>query len=233
MAAGQVGDRGRRALRGPRPRSRRGGYEASARPTHLRPACAGASIPEVDGYRPHLVPGLFAVGDGAGIRGARRPPKSPGTIAGLTAAHERRLHRTIRSSLTAHGQLCKRLRSLDRFADAAATSWRFGRPRSRLFAPERGGMPVRGRDARPRSTRPMMPARGMPTSSNISRAAAWARARAGCAATSPPNSSRSASAVARRSGYWTGRPPLRPVALDELIGAFAYDDIPIPEPAPL
>ena len=34
-------------------------------------------------------------------------------------------------------------------------------------------------------------------------------------------------------GHWTGRPPLRPVALDELIGAFSYDDIPIPEPAPL
>ncbi len=34
-------------------------------------------------------------------------------------------------------------------------------------------------------------------------------------------------------GQWTGRPPLRPVALGELIGSFSYDDIPIPEPAPL
>ncbi len=35
------------------------------------------------------------------------------------------------------------------------------------------------------------------------------------------------------TGQWTGRPPLRPVPLGELIGDFSYDDIPIPEPAPL
>ncbi len=34
-------------------------------------------------------------------------------------------------------------------------------------------------------------------------------------------------------GAWTARPPLRPVALGDLVGAFSYDDIPIPEPAPL
>lgn len=34
-------------------------------------------------------------------------------------------------------------------------------------------------------------------------------------------------------GRWTGRPPLRPVALGEMIGAFDYADIPIPTPAPL
>jgi NAD(P)H-nitrite reductase large subunit len=35
------------------------------------------------------------------------------------------------------------------------------------------------------------------------------------------------------AGMWTGRPPLRPVALADLVGSFAYCDIPIPEPAPL
>ena len=34
-------------------------------------------------------------------------------------------------------------------------------------------------------------------------------------------------------GQWTGRPPLRPVPLGEVIGAFSYVDIPIPTPAPL
>lgn len=34
-------------------------------------------------------------------------------------------------------------------------------------------------------------------------------------------------------GQWTGRPPLRPVSLGELVGDFSYDDIPIPKPAPL
>ena len=58
-------------------------------------------------------------------------------------------------------------------------------------------------------------------------------ARAGCAATSPPSSWRSRVGGREAAGYWTGRPPLRPVPLDELIGSFAYADIPIPEPAPL
>jgi NAD(P)H-nitrite reductase large subunit len=34
-------------------------------------------------------------------------------------------------------------------------------------------------------------------------------------------------------GYWTGRPPLRPVSLADLVGTFDYSDIPIPTPAPL
>lgn len=34
-------------------------------------------------------------------------------------------------------------------------------------------------------------------------------------------------------GHWTGRPPLRPVLLGDLIGTFDYADIPVPEPAPL
>ena len=37
----------------------------------------------------------------------------------------------------------------------------------------------------------------------------------------------------RRAGQWTGRAPLRPVPLSALAGEFSYDDIPVPEPAPL
>ena len=37
----------------------------------------------------------------------------------------------------------------------------------------------------------------------------------------------------RRAGQWTGRTPLRPVALSALVGDFSYGDIPVPEPAPL
>jgi hypothetical protein len=34
-------------------------------------------------------------------------------------------------------------------------------------------------------------------------------------------------------GQATGRPPLRPVALQALAGHFEYDSLPMPEPAPL
>lgn len=39
---------------------------------------------------------------------------------------------------------------------------------------------------------------------------------------------------ARRAvGQWTGRTPLRPVPLTDLVGTFSYEDIHVPEPAPL
>ena len=35
------------------------------------------------------------------------------------------------------------------------------------------------------------------------------------------------------AGQWTGRPPLRPVPIEQIIGDFSYEDIPIPVAAPL
>ena len=35
------------------------------------------------------------------------------------------------------------------------------------------------------------------------------------------------------AGQWTGRTPLRPIPIDQIIGEYSYDDIPIPEAAPL
>lgn len=35
------------------------------------------------------------------------------------------------------------------------------------------------------------------------------------------------------AGMWIGRPPLRPVEADEILGSFDYADIPIPAPAPV
>jgi hypothetical protein len=37
----------------------------------------------------------------------------------------------------------------------------------------------------------------------------------------------------RMVGMWTGRMPLRPVSLADLVGEHAYADIPIPTAAPL
>ena len=35
------------------------------------------------------------------------------------------------------------------------------------------------------------------------------------------------------AGQWTGRTPLRPIPIDQIIGEYSYDDIPIPKAAPL
>ena len=35
------------------------------------------------------------------------------------------------------------------------------------------------------------------------------------------------------AGQWTSRTPLRPIPINQIIGEFNYEDIPIPENAPL
>ena len=105
-------------MRGSRPRSRRE-ITKLLRARHIYDRLRGGWIPEVDAFGRTSVPGLFAVGDGAGIRGAA-PAEIAGEIAGLTAAHDGGSigHQEFADGA---GQLCKRLRSLDRFSDAAAS----------------------------------------------------------------------------------------------------------------
>ena len=51
----------------------------------------------------------------------------------------------------------------------------------------------------------------------------WVHVRVACAETWPPRSWLSlARSRAESAGYWTGRPPLRPVPLEDLVGQFDY-----------
>ena len=200
------------------------------RARHIYDQLRGGWIPEVDRFGRTSVPGLFAVGDGAGIRGAA-PAEIAGEIAGLTAAHD---GGSIGHQEFADGadQLCKRLRSLDRFSDAAASLMAL-RPAQVASIPP-NAVVCRCEDV----TRAEINEAYDAGARDVNQLKHFTRCGMG------PCQGRmcgdiAAELLAQRVGsrpavgHWTGRPPLRPVALDELIGAFSYDDIPIPEPAPL
>jgi thioredoxin reductase len=200
------------------------------RARHIYDPLCGGWIPEVDGFGRTSVPGLFAVGDGAGIRGAA-PAELAGEIAGLTVAHEGGSigHQAFTRSA---GRLQERLRSVDRFSAAAASLMAL-RPAQVASIPPNAVI-CRCEDV----TRAEIDEAYDIGAREANQLKYFTRCGMG------PCQGRmcgdiAAELLAHRVGsreavgHWTGRPPLRPVALEDLIGEFSYDSIPIPEPAPL
>jgi thioredoxin reductase/bacterioferritin-associated ferredoxin len=191
----------------------------------------GGWVPQVDTCGRTSVDGLFAIGDGAGIRGAE-PAAIAGTIAGLAAARDagRLPAGAFATSMAALG---RKWRSYRAFADAI------------------GGLMM----PRPAQVDAITPDTVVCRCEDVTRASIDAAARDGAADVNQlkhftrcgmgPCQGRmcedaaaellaQARGVARESvGFWTGRPPLRPVPLQVLVGTFNYSDIPIPKPAPL
>ncbi len=191
----------------------------------------GGWIPKVDGFGRTSLPGLFAVGDGAGIRGAK-PALLAGEIAGLTAALDAGcLTQDEHADQTA--PLRRQLASYAPFADAMA-----------------GLMALQ-----PAQVASIPPETIVCRCENISRQVIEAAARSGahdvnqlkhftrcgmgpcqgrmCGDVAAEILARTRRLPRASVGYWTGRPPLRPVPLEDLVGDFDYSDIPIPKPAPL
>jgi thioredoxin reductase/bacterioferritin-associated ferredoxin len=191
----------------------------------------GGWIPRTDSHGRTTVRALYAVGDGAGICGAE-PALLAGRLAGLAAAHDSgrlsevtfaRLARPIVSRLTRYRP----------FADAVAAMMALRPAQVAAIPPEtivcrcedidRATIDAAARDGAldvnqlKHFTRcGMGPCQGRMCGDVAAELLAQARG------------------VSRESvGYWTGRPPLRPVPLQDLLGTFSYADIPIPTPAPL
>jgi bacterioferritin-associated ferredoxin len=200
------------------------------RARHVYDRLRGGWIPEVDAVGRSSVAGLFAIGDGAGIRGAK-PAQIAGELGGLAAAHD--------AGAIAPGDFARmakplqaRLRGLGPFSRAAA----------RLMAvrPEQvAGIPLETVVCRCEDvTRGEIEAAYEAGACEMNQLKHFTRCGMG------PCQGRmcgdiAAELLAQRVGdreavgYWTGRPPLRPVGFDDLIGTFSYSDIPIPNPAPL
>lgn len=200
------------------------------RAAHRFDAAAGGWVPERDGFGRCSVAGLYAAGDGAGIAGAE-PARLSGYLAGLAAAHD------------------------SRFVDAAtvqreAATIQAEQARLRGFA----GAVGRLMRARPAMVGAIAPDTVVCRCEDIRRAEIEAAIAAGAREVNQlkhftrcgmgPCQGRfcgetAAELLARHvgsreaAGYWTGRPPLRPVPLADLLGTFDYSDIPVPEAAPL
>jgi bacterioferritin-associated ferredoxin len=182
----------------------------------------------VDALGQTSVPGLFACGDGAGVLGADAAPLT-GRLAALGAAR-------LRGRTVPDAEIAALRRRLVRTARFGAAMTRIATPPASLLdlaTPETivcrceglrraaleqeidaGAVTMNALKATTRCG--MGPCGGR---SCAEAAAMLIAARTG----------RSREAI----GQGTGRPPLRPVPIGLLAGAFDYDSLPIPAPAPL
>jgi thioredoxin reductase/bacterioferritin-associated ferredoxin len=200
------------------------------RAAHEFDAGRGGWVPARDGYGRCSVPGLYAAGDGVGIAGAE-PARLAGHLAGLAVAQD-----VGRLDADAFAQaVTGPLGELARASAFAAAVARLMRPRPAMvdaIAPDT--VVCRCEDV----TRSEIESAIAAGARQIDQLKHFTRCGMGpcqgriCGETAAELlgfhlGSREA------AGYWTGRPPLRPVALADLLGRFDYADIPVPAPAPL
>ncbi|NGM22138.1 FAD-dependent oxidoreductase [Roseomonas stagni] len=200
------------------------------RAAHRYEATAGGWVPVLDEDRRTSIARLYACGDGSGVRGAAAAPAS-GRLAALAALRDLGLidsttHATARSAPAAN------------FARAA----RAGGAMARMMA-----------------LRPALVA-AIPPDTIICRCEGVTRAQIEAAVTDGATAMNQVKQFTRcgmgpcqgrmcgeaaaelvaakvggreKAGFATGRVPLRPVAMDALLGDFDYADIPVPRPAPI
>lgn len=175
------------------------------------------------------VPGLYLAGDGGGISGAAAAWHQ-GRIAGLAAVLDAGIGTGIEDQIT---QEARALRMAERFGRAMGAMMA---PRPALYAGLGAETIVCRCEDIPRAEIEAAIDAG---ATEVNQIKQWTRCGMG------PCQGRmcgeaAAEIVAARTGgdrasvgLWTGRAPLRPVALGDLAGRFDYSDIPIPKPAPL
>jgi NAD(P)H-nitrite reductase large subunit len=201
------------------------------RAAHRFERLRGGWVPETDAFGRTSVPGLYAVGDGAGIRGAA-PAVVAGELAGLAAAHDAGALPAGAFSSRSEA-LQRRLRRLDAFSAASARLMALRARQVAAIAPET--VVCRCEDV----TRAEIDAACDAGAREVNQLKHFTRCGMGpcqgrmCGDVAAELLAARCGTDREAAGFWTGRPPLRPVALADLVGDFSYDDIPIPEPAPL
>ena len=212
---------------------------ATELPRVLRAECVfdrarGGWRPDVDGFGRTSVAGLYVAGDGAGILGGQAALIAGRTVGAAIAADLRGSVPVVRASWT--GWRARRfgaaMTALTATRSAVAAAMPADTIVCRCEDVTRGEIDA-GYDAGARELNQlkhftrcgMGPCQGR----SCGEAAAELLALRLVADGVVPD----VDAGRRRAGQWTGRTPLRPVPLSALVGEFSYDDIPVPEPAPL
>ncbi len=183
----------------------------------------GGWVPVVDADFRTSIPGLHAIGDGTGVRG-----QESATLAG------RRVGLALGAPDAAEAeQIDRRLLQLAPFSDTIADLMAQRPAQVAVIAPDT--IVCRCEDV----TRAEIEAAIDGGADEINQLKHFTRCGMGpcqgryCGDTVQELMAQKLGLPREAVGQWTGRPPLRPVALGELIGDFSYDDIPIPAPAPL
>ncbi len=190
----------------------------------------GGFVPVLDAVGRTSINGLYACGDGAGIRGALVAEEA-GRLAGLAAAHDAgALSET--AFATASNAARAAIAKARPFSDAMAGMMAL-RP-AQVASIAADTVVCRCEDV----TRAEIDAAHADGACDLNQLKQFTRCGMG------PCQGRFCGDVAgellalkvgsrEAAGAFTARPPLRPVALADLMGAFDYSDIPIPAPAPL
>jgi thioredoxin reductase/bacterioferritin-associated ferredoxin len=200
------------------------------RAEHAFDRLRGGFVPVLDAYGRTSLTGLYACGDGAGLRGAVLAEQA-GCLAGLTAARDAGLLPPDRWSQRVE-PIAAGMQRARPFSDAMAGMMALRPAQVTAIAPET--VVCRCEDV----TRGQIDAAHEAGARDLNQLKHFTRCGMG------PCQGRMCGDVAAELlaakvgsrelvGCWTGRPPLRPVPFDALTGAFDYSDIPIPEPAPL
>ena len=190
----------------------------------------GGWVPRIDSFGRTTVAGLYAAGDGCGIRGAL-PAEQAGHLAGLAAARDAgSLSNAALEDLAS--PVRARLRGLEGFAGAMAAFMAQRSGQVDDVAPDT--IVCRCEDV----TRHEIEQAIDDGASDVNQVKHFTRCGMG-----PCQGRMCADTVGElvglrlgsreAAGLWTQRAPLRPVALEDLIGTYRYSDIPIPKPAPL
>ncbi|MFM2422482.1 MAG: hypothetical protein RL291_1012 [Pseudomonadota bacterium] len=201
------------------------------RAEHRYDRLRGGWVPVVTNGFETSIPGLYAIGDGAGVRGAaaavlagRRVGVDLGSAIGALQGED---------LAAATGQIDRDLSKLARFSDAMASLMAQRSAQVGAIAPDT--IVCRCEDV----TRAEIDAAIDAGADEINQLKHFTRCGMGpcqgryCGDNVQELMAQKLGVERAAIGQWTGRPPLRPVPLGALLGEFSYDDIPIPEPAPL
>ena len=176
------------------------------------------------------MPGLFVVGDGAGIAGAAAA-EPHGTLDGLAALHD--LGRLAAADFERECAAAQRLHDKARRFGGAMAGLMAIRP-AQVAAIAHDTIVCRCKDV----TRGEIERALHDGASEVNQVKAWT-----CCGMGPCQSRSCADVVGElvalrvgggeAAGCFTGRLPLRPVSLEAVTGDYVYADIPIPKVAPL
>ena len=191
----------------------------------------GGWIPECDAFGRTSLEHLYAIGDGAGIRGGA-VACSAGKLAGLAAAHDAG---RLDAKAFAHqsAQALAEHHKLSAFSDVMAHMIRL-RP-AQVASIAADAIVCRCEDV----TRQELVSAARAGARDVNQLKHFTRCGMGpcqgrmCGDVAAEILAQEHHLSRQAVGYWTARPPLRPISLQSMLGHFDYADIPIPKPAPL